>query len=276
MRLVNASRYFDDVVIRDAYTNVFLFKGQVAAYIDSQVDGTISRRRTISLASNLVLPTRRALEYGSEIWLVGDGIKDHLQNVALRTSYATKKCDALYTIRTPGNACLNTGGTAAYGQADYLKSTVNAVTESEYSAQYDISFSSSEAIARGYILSNGSVYYHIRGVHTLLEGFQVAESDILEAAFVTAVFTEVGTYDPITDTYGSGTATTTGLLMDMVKLYEFRTALDPENHKGDKTLLVASSAVTPKVGQSVSAQGSWRIMSVLPYQDAWYCQLRRA
>ncbi len=276
MRLVNASRYFDDVPIRDAYTNAYLFNGQVAAYIDSQVDGTISRRRIISLAPNILLPQRRALKYGGEVWLVGDGIKDHLQSVALRTSYATKKCDNLYTIRTPGAACLGTGGFTAYGQADYLKSTVNGITESEYSAQYDISFSPSETLVRGYIVSAGSRYYHIRGIHDLLEGFQVAESDSLEAAAVTAVFTEGGTYNPVSDTYGSTSVSTGGLLMDMSKLYEFRTALDPENHKGDKSLLVAASAITPRIGQSVSALGAWRVTKVLPYQDAWYCHLRRA
>jgi hypothetical protein len=275
MRLVDASRYFDDVVVRDAYTNVFLFKAQVAAYIDSQVDGTISRRRTISLDPSITLPTRRALKYGNEVWIVGDGIKDYLQGTALRTSVAAKRCDEKFMIRTPGDACLTLNGVEAYGQKDYLKSTVNSPTDSEYDSQYEVSFSSSETVNKGYILRSYGKYYNVRGTHELLEGFKVAEVDEIEAAEVAVTFTELGTYDPITDSYGGVPVVTTGLLMDMYKLYAYKTESDPTNKPGDKTLLVAASAVTPKVGASVSASGSWRVAQVIPHLDAYLCHLQR-
>ena len=273
MRLVNASRYFDDVVIHDAYTNAPLFKGQVAAYIDSQVDGTISRRRTISLASNLVLPARRTLKYGNEIWLVGDGVKDHLQGVALRTSYAAKRCDEAFLIQTPGKACTDATGTIAYGQSDYLKSTVNSPTDSNYDAQYEIHFSSYETLSRGQILSSGGRYYSVRGTHKLLEGFVVAETDAIDAVPATVTFTDTGTYDPVTDTYPGTAAPVLGLYIDMYKQYVYKTTSDPLNRAGDTTLLVAASAITPKVGQVVDS--IWRVEQALPHLDAWLCHLRR-
>lgn len=273
MRLLNASRYFDDVLMRDAYTNAPLFKGQAAAYIDSQVDGTISRRRVISLAPNLTPPARKVVKYNREVWMLGDGVKDSLQGVELRVSYAAKKCDTTFLIQTPGNACLNTTGVTAYGQADYLKSTVNGPTDSNYDGQYEVHFASSETVLQGYVLSSAGRYFHVRGRHTLLEGFIVAEADELDSGPVAVTLTDTGTYDPVTDAYSGSSVATTGLFLDMYKLYQYRTAKDPHNEAGDASLLIAASATTPVVGQTVNS--AWRIAQVLPQLDAHLCHLRR-
>lgn len=276
MRLLNASRYFDDTVIRDAYSNAYLFKGQVAAYIDSQVDGTIARRRVISLAPNLTIPNRRALKYGSEVWIVGNGVSDHLQGHELRKSYMAKKSTELFSIKTPGQAALVSTGVTAYGQSDYLKSTVNSQTDSNYDGQYEITFSTSETINPGTILTQGSRYFSVRGKHTLLEGFIVAEADELDTGNISMVFSGMGAYDPVTDTYATATVTTTGILADRYKIYQHRTESDPLSKAGDMSILVASSAIIPLVGHQVSALGDWVIEEVLPYQDAWLCHVRRA
>jgi hypothetical protein len=62
----------------------------------------------------------------------------------------------------------------------------------------------------------------------------------------------------------------------MYKLYAYKTQADTLNAAGDMALIVAASAVTPAIGQLVSAGGNWRIQGVLPYADAWNLHLRRA
>lgn len=276
MRLVDASRYFDSTVVRDAYTNVALFNAQTSSFIESQVDGTISRRRIISVSNEVTMPARRVVKYANEIWITGDGIKDTFQNVVVRVSYTSMRATELYSLLTPAEMALGSTGTTAWAQTEYLKSTVNGPVESEYDAQYDITFSSYETVTKGNFLKYDTRIFHIRGTHTVLEGFEVAESDEIDASTVSVTFTETGAYNPVTDSYAGNSVVTTGLIVDRYKLFELYTAADTLNHAGDVSLVVAKSAVTPTVGMSVSASGSWRVEGLVSYSDAWLCHLRRA
>jgi hypothetical protein len=170
MRLVDASRYFDNTVVRDAYTNVALFNAQTSNFIESQVDGTTANKRIMSCAFDVSIPTRRVLRYAGEQWIVGNGITDVFQNVKVRSSYISKKATGLYNVLTPSEMALDTDGTTAYGQLDYLKSTVNGPTDSEYDSQYEFSFSTSETMVKGNFLRIDTKIYHVRNVHDVTEG----------------------------------------------------------------------------------------------------------
>ena len=75
---------------------------------------------------------------------------------------------------------LASGGTAAYAQLEYLKDTVNTVSDADYDPQYEIFFASDETLSKGYFLVGSSGIYRVRSVYLHLAGFNTAVSDKLD------------------------------------------------------------------------------------------------
>jgi hypothetical protein len=270
------SRWFDDIPIYDGYVNTYLYDGQVSSYIDSKVDGTISQRRVLSLATDLVIPPRHIISYLGEMWLVGDGVRDGIQGQAVRTSYAMRKITDTLVLRTPGEAALGLGGTTAYAQKEYLKSTVNSPTEAQYDTFWNIYTSTTETVTKGGYLVGGTTTYRVRNTYDLLNGYRVSESDQMDASTVPVLF-QSSTFDPISESYSGATVATTGLLLEAYKLYEYRTQADPLVKAGDHILVVASSAASPEVGRQVEIAGTmYQIFSVTAEADSWKCLVRLA
>lgn len=274
MDLAIYSRWFDDIAIYDGYSIAYLFDGQVSSFIDSQVDGTISQRRVLSLDPAFVIPARRVVSYLGETWIVGDGVKDGAQAQAVRASYSMRKVTDSATLRTPGQAALGSGGTTAYVQREYLKSTVNSTTDAEYDNFWNIHLSFTETVTKGGYLVTGGATYRVRNSYDLLNGFRTVEADELDVASVSVTF-QSATFDPITETYSGATVATTGLFIEAYKLYEYKTQADPKVDAGDYELVVASSAATPSVGRTVLVNGtSYTIFSAIQELDAWKCLVR--
>lgn len=278
MDLKKLSRHFDDVPISDAYTGASLFLGQVSSFIDSQVDGTISTRRVLSLDPAYTMPTHRCISYLNEKWLVGDGITDGAQGQSVRTSYAMKKVNERYTLASPGQAALGQGGLNIYAQKNYLKSDVNGPTDAEYDPFWHIYIAQTEQASKGfYLVSSSGEYYKVRARHDLLEGFRVLESDQLDDDCAVTVSFQGSTYDPITETISGAVVTTTGILVDAYMSYAYKTQADHKYASGDNILVVAKLAVTPSVGQLLTIEdSSYKIFSVIEDLDSWKCLVRLA
>ena len=273
MELYKASRFFDDIQVYDAYTRYPLFKAQIAAFVDNAPDGSISRRRVISVGPTVAFPQRRAVKWLSEIWLIGDTTQDGLQGMSLRKNAGAKKATDLFSVLTPGQAALGSAGTPTYGQKEYLKDITNVTSDSEYDAFWEISFS--EAVSRGAYFVSGTTTYRARGLHQLLEGYWVAAADQLDTSSVSVAFAG-STFDPITETSSGSTVNTPGLLVDGYKLFEYNHASTAHMKAGDQTLVVAKSAITPVVGATVSSSGvTWKILTVQSDSDAWNVHVRR-
>lgn len=278
MSLHRASRWADKTEIRDAYApGPVLMRAQISSYIDNQQDGSISKRRVISFAPGSTLPSRRVITYLGETWLVGDVLQDAFKGRAVRVSAATKKATGLYTIRTPGQAALGAGGTAAYGQLIYLKDTVNTTNTSQYSPQFEIYFSSTETVVKGQVIVGGSNYYHVRSFYPLLDGFVCAVSDELGPDCRQAATLRLrGAYNASTDSYSETTVNTFGILIDFYKLYGYETAIAYKAEVGDMTLVIANSVGAPKVGDSAVISGIvWNILGSTTDSDAYRLHIRR-
>lgn len=281
MKLLAAAKYFDRDSVYDAYTGLLLFKGQFASYDGSQPDGSFSRRRTVSVAPPVAQPPRSVVQVHGEKWILGEFITDGFFDAPIRKTASAKQVTDLFTFVSPGQAALGASGSvSAYGQARYLKDTVNTPTTSDYSPQYEITFGLNETVPDEYFLRSSTDLYHIRTTYTALEGFTVATVDLIgvtdygENKFVTVVFS--GGIDPITELPAAG-VTTTGILLYAYKLYYHATEADPRNAQGDKTLIVAKSAVTPVNGGPVSIDSEpYRIFGITSYHDSWNLRVRRA
>lgn len=276
MDLKKLSRWFDDIQISDAYTGAALYFGQVSSFIDSQVDGTIATRRVLSLAPELVIPSHRCIGYLGEKWLVGDGISDGIQGQAVRASYAMKKVMERYTLASPGQAALGSGGLNIYGQRNYLKSNVNGPTDAEYNPFWHIYVSqTAEAFKGYYMVSSEGEHFKVRALHDLLEGFRVLEADQLDDGCVKDVVFQGGTYDPITESTSGGLVPTTGILVDAFMSYAYQTQADKKYVSGDNILVVAKLSINPVVGQLLNIEGrTYKIFSVTEDLDSWKCLVR--
>ena len=279
MKLKSAARYFDTDTVTDGYTGALLFKAQFSSYEGAAPDGSFQRRRVVSLAPGIAPASRRVVVVQGMRWIMGELVTDAFKDQPIRQTSAAKEATDLFTLLTPAQAALKTTGTSIYGHKQYLKDTVNSVTDSNYDPQYEIFFGITENLKAGHFLKSAQQYLHIRSLQYANEGYWVAVSDELATnpatdAEVTATF--AGVYDPVTETHAAG-VTTTGIMLDMYKLYNFNTEADPRNQAGDMSLIVAKSAVTPKADQLITVAGvNWKNIKFTPYFDAWNIQLRRA
>lgn len=276
--IFDVAKHFDDTPVFDGYTNTPLYNAQIATFLEASPDGNTSQRRTMSLAPGLVVPSRRVISAQGELHLVGYGTLDQFYGAAIRQSFWLKRATALVTVLTPAQAALGVGGFQAYAHFDYLKDTVNGATDSEYDPFWDIFFAPTEGVTKGHFIERGTTLYRVRSAHVGIEDLTDAASDQLDSgARVSVDFVSTGAYDPISDTMASGTVTTTAIILDRYQFYELRTEADQLTHAGDKTLVVAASAITPTIGRLVTiASVPWRIEQVLPEQDSYALHIRRA
>lgn len=279
MKLKSAARYFDNDTVTDGYTGAPLFKAQFSSYEGAAPDGSFQRRRVVSLAPGIAPAPRRVVVVQGMRWIMGELVTDAFKDQPIRQTSAVKEATDLFNLLTPAQAALKSVGTSIYGHKQHLKDTVNSVTDSNYDPQYEVFFGISENLKAGYFLKSATQYLHIRSVLYANEGYWVAVSDELATnpatdAEVTAAF--AGAYNPVTETHAAG-VTTTGIMLDMYKLYNFNTEADPRNQAGDMSLIVAKSAVTPRADQIITIAGvNWKNIKFTSYFDAWNIQLRRA
>ena len=282
MKLKNAAKYFDTDSVYDAYSGDYLFKAQFSTFEGASPDGSFHRRRTVSVAPEVVAAPRRVVIVQGTTWIMGELIAEGFKDKPIRKSSSAKEVTGLYDLLTPGQAALRepTGIKQLYGHANYLKDTVNSLTDSAYDPQYEVTFAFPEVIQAGNFLRSLEHFLHIRTVQFANEGYWIATADEIAAA-PTQNSCEVavvlaGTFNPITESYGVGTSTT-GILLDMYKLYNFNTQADPRNQAGDMSLLVAKTAITPLAGQTLEVAGEeWRNIKFTSYHDAWNIQIRRS
>lgn len=278
MKLTNTARWADRTKLYDAYSpKTFALLAQVSSFIDNQQDGAISKRRAISFAPGLELPVRRAVTYAGEVWIIGDTMSDMWKGRPIRVSAATKKATGKYIVRTPGQAALATGGLEAFGQVIYLKDTVNTTVTSQYSPQYEVHFASTETVRDGMVIVLQNNYLHVRSCYPILDGFVCATSDELGPdARQSIVYHARGAYNSATDSYSTSNTSTSAIVIDYYKLYGKETALTIDQLPGDLTLLVAASALSPKVGETLTLYAKeWRVLGVTATQDGFSLHIRR-
>jgi hypothetical protein len=269
------SAYFDDIDIIDGYTLVKLFKAQVSSFNEVAKDGNTNKKRTMSVAPGTKIPARRLISYFGECWIVGDGNTDGLQNHKLRTAYWTRKViDMAYSL-SPADACNGLAGFKLASSKEYLKDTVNSVSDSEYDTQWDIIIGITESVVKGQFLKIGEKYYRVRAIHTTASGFLVANCDELDGTPRVAISLVIaGEVDPRTETRIQSYSDTFGILFDPSKLYRFISQADPKYLSGDMTLILALPA---SVGSVVSLSGiDWRVLTCTPELDGFSLHIRRA
>lgn len=283
MKLKNAAKYFDTLPIYDGYSGALLFKIQAATFMENNASGTTSARRIFSMAPELTPPSHSVILAMGELNLLGEQNPDEWKGTVIRKAFWVKSVTDAFRYLTPGQAALGTTGVLAHGQKKYLRETVNTQTDSQLDPMWDISLSASLSgtVKRGMFLLTGTTLMHIRTVYVDVDGFLTCQSDELDEGPVSLTFTtSASSYNPVTDSYTNVSISTTGLVIDYAKSYVWKTQADFRGQPGDKTLVVAKSAVTSGVGQMLNINsgintGRWSVLNISDDSDAWLLHIRR-
>jgi hypothetical protein len=277
MKLANAAKYFDRVSVYDGYSDQYLFRAQFSSFDGRQADGTINKRRQMSIAPGIEVPAHRVISFDGHRWLLGDVNSDSLFDSPLRQTYVMKRVTGLCSLLTPGQAALAATGVQVYGQKLYMNNVEDRPNKAQYNSQSDIFLSVNQTVVKDSFIRIGTLYHYVRNVFLPLEGYSCATSDDIDEGNVTMQFNGESIYVPSTDSFVTSTVSTTGIFLDYYQNYEKATEADPKAVLGDKTLIVAASAITPLAGQTVVSLGkTWRIKTVYAYLDAWRLQVALA
>lgn len=271
---IDVARHFDSEDVYDGYNPLGppLFKGQFSTFVEAAPDGSTSNRRVLSLAPDLVVPPRKVIKLQNEVWVVGNGIVDMFQNVAIRTSYWMKKAYASFNVVTPAAACNGVPGTDMYGHRIFLKSTVNTITDSGYEPFWNLYFGVNEVFQEGTLLQDSyGTWYRCRVTYTSDEGFRMVEADQLPAP-VPVTYGTSPVYNAELDVITASPATVQGFLVQGSKLYEFFSEHDEKYHAGDCTLI---TSVPLNVQATVTVSGRlWSVLDTQPTLDGYASHVR--
>lgn len=260
--------HFDDISVSDAYTGTPAFFAQFSTFDESSPDGSISKKRTMTVKPGTAIPARRALTLLGETWLVGDGNSDGIFNRAIRTAYWMKKSAGLASVLTPAQACLSQAGVQMHVALDH-DSNQKIQGSTFESPQFELSVAKNEAVqTTSFVLLAGNLY-HVRTTYVDASGFKFCCSDTVQLPTAISIVTGK-TYNPVTDTSTEVVTNTFGIYISRAIL-ESRNLVDEGAKAGDLSLV---TPVQPAVGTTLNG-GTLRVLSVQPFGDAYLSHVRK-
>lgn len=281
----DVAAHFDDTDTADAYTGAYVLTAQYTTFNEASLDGSITKKRTMSLSPEMAarIPDRRALEFGGEKWIVGDGNVDTFQNQVVRCNFWMKKvtnegqlCTPLQLMQStpigPGQPWEVTGR-LVYANLEFRKDTVNNLSDSQYDPFWDIYTANIEGLVAGMFYYSGGTVYRVRTHHIELNGLMQSGSDQVDPLALVVVTVNTGTIDPVTELPTSTPISQVGILLDYYMVYEYLTEADIKMVSGDKALYLPEAV---PVGNTVTVSGEqWRVVSYQKAVDAWVHHIRR-
>jgi len=271
---IDIATWFDDTDLYDGYSNQYLFRGQFGTFDEAAIDGTTSKRRTLSLHPDLTIPPRRVLTVIGGKWIVGDGTSDAFQNVTVRTTYWLKRVTDVGQALTPAQVCNSAAGVDLCLHRVFLQNTINTVTDAQYDQFYNVFMNLAEMPTKNSYIRIGSEFLRVRESHRDINGMGLASCDSLDAvALVPVTLANSGVYDPISDSYTGGTTVVDGIFFNLYKAFEYSSQADAKMLAGDMSLVLA---VELQVGQSLAIAGAgWRVQNKVAELDGWKYHIRR-
>lgn len=265
MRLHKAACRFDDSVLYDAYTSTLIGKGQLDPTDIFKLDGASVRRRVISVAPDVGLPTRRAVRLGTNVYLIGEPSTDEWNGTPIRTKYVLHQTPSQATIKTMEEALSNAPGRTMYASREWNKDVPDLKESSAYFNDYHIFVSYTEPVSVYNLIWIDNQWHICHAVHPSLSGFNDAVAHEIVGTGFETVSVASNTYNPLTDT--DNTVTVNGvrvLRLRWQEQYKYLTLSQEDYERGDETVMVlksAWSAVKPSDKLALS-DGQWRVLSV--------------
>lgn len=300
MKLANAAKYFDRVSLADAYTGTAMpYKVQFSTFEETDPDGSVARRRTMSMAPGLTLPTRRVASLLGEVWLLGEPSSDAVFDRAIRQTVPMRRVTNLAQALTPGQMVAASTGLAIYGRLEQVKNTVDMATSSDYFPFFTLTLAGADfknlnsgwAQVPGFFRIEDGTLFRCRTSYPAEDGMTVVEADLIDRYGLTQAQVTTGAYDPVTDTFAGTASTFQTLVMPTHQLY--RRKAEAEKFKPeDLTVLVRfADYPAPKVGTPLQIRipefnsaapapnapfSPVQIVGITLEADCWNLHVRRA
>lgn len=300
MKLANAAKYFDRVSMADAYTGTAMpYKVQFSTFEETDPDGSVARRRTLSMAPGLTLPARRVASLLGEIWLLGEPSADAVFDKVIRQTVPMRRVTNLAQALTPGQMVAASTGLAIYGRLEQVKNTVDTATSSDYFPFFTLTLAGTDfknlnsdwAQVPGFFRIEDGTLFRCRTSYPAEDGMTVVEADLIDRYGLTQAQVTTGAYDPVTDTFAGTTSTFQTLVMPTHQLY--RRKAEAEKFKPeDLTVLVRfADYPAPKVGTPLQIRipefnsaapapnapfSPVQIVGITLEADCWNLHVRRA
>lgn len=300
MKLANAAKYFDRVSMADAYTGTAMpYKVQFSTFDETDPDGSVARRRTMSMAPGLTLPARRVASLLGEIWLLGEPSADAVFDKVIRQTVPMRRVTNLAQALTPGQVVAASTGLAIYGRLEQVKNTVDTATSSDYFPFFTLTLAGADfknlnsdwAQVPGFFRIEDGTLFRCRTSYPAEDGMTVVEADLIDRYGLTQAQVTTGAYDPVTDTFAGTTSTFQTLVMPTHQLY--RRKAEAEKFKPeDLTVLVRfADYPAPKVGTPLQIRipefnsaapapnapfSPVQIVGITLEADCWNLHVRRA
>jgi len=277
MKLADAARYFDKLVVADAYGVDIAVMGQMDLYDDVKRDGITAVRRILSVAPGITLPARGAVVINGEEYLVSRlPAYDFFKSSPIRSQSILHRSDGLAEIKTVLQELTNSAGVSAYAAKVWVKSTKEIDESSDATNRLNIYFASGEQAVPKDLIKLGTDWFFVRLAYPTASGFMNTEVDQLDAPnFVTAVY-DKRTYNPVTDTYATVAATVKMLRLRWQTNFEYLNPTATKYVEGDDVVMVAAAAIpAPTTGDVIHlSDGDRRVDDFYSVGNVWHLHVR--
>lgn len=264
MRLHKAASFFDDSVLYDAYANTLIGNGQLDPTDIFKLDGASVRRRVISVNPDVILPTRRAVRLGADVYLIGEPSTDEWNGTPIRTKYVLHQTPGMATVKTLVEALADAAGTTMYASREWNKDVADLKTSSDYFNDYHIFVANTEVATQGSLIFIDGQWHYCHAVHPSLSGFtDLVSHEIIGTVFETVLVTGT-TYDPVADSYSGSDTSVKILRMRWQERFEYLTLAQEEYVRGDETVVILKASL-PNLKPSDTlalSDGAWRVLAV--------------
>ncbi len=275
MRLRDAAKRFDDTLASDAYSSA-TFKCQFEVLSYSKIDGVAVKKRQISTAPDVTIPTRRVVTISGQTYLVGHGAPDFWDGDTIRLNYVIQGSDGLASLTNIAAELASEAPSTAYAALVFAKYLPNAEDSSRYPPQYQIFLSGTESAPADSLIYLNSIWYLIKESYISTSGLRVSLANVVEAPNFETVTFNSRVYDPLTDTYAETPSTIKVFRIKWSEHFKYLSKAAEPYERGDQTVWVLK-AVTPDPPDTLTlSDGPWRVQSAQDEGLAWNCHVRRA
>lgn len=275
MDLERVARRFDTTVATDAYSAAtFMCQFEVLSY--SKIDGVAVKKRTISTAENVVVPSRRVVDIGGQKYLLGTPAPDYWDNGTIRLNFVIQGADGLADLTTIAAELAGTPPSTAYAALAFAKYLPDAEDSSRYPPQYQVFLSGTESAPADSLVRLNSVWYLIKESYISTSGLRVSLANAIESPnFEDATFSS-RVYDPVTDTH-----TTTNSVVKIFRVkwsehFRYLSKASEQYERGDQQVFTLKSVTPDPPDNFVLSDGTWKVVSSQDEGLTWSCHVRRA
>lgn len=276
MRLARAAVKFNDLLASDAYNPSLTFKVQYEPMSFTKIEGVSIRKRQLSLAPDVVLPTRGCIEIQGETYLFGSDAPDYWKGEVIRRTLVIQGADGLAGLTTIADELASNPRTSAYIAVVFSKYMPDNADSSKYPPQYEVFMAGSESSPADSLITIGSKWYMVKESYLSTSGLRIALANELDAPVFETVMFGSKTYNPITDSYSGAGVSVRVMRVKWTEHYKYLSKASTNFERGDMQVFV-TKAVTPKSGDIFTlSDGTWKVLSTYDEGSVWSCHVRRA